>query len=246
MIQSPERHITLTGSFNFRDLGGLIADTGKAVRTGKLFRADGLHALTDEDMEVLAGKRIATVIDLRTSGELEQTGPARLTQHGARHLHLSIMEGDVSSAESREWREDYTLGMMYGDMIANRGSQFAAVLQAIGEAGNLPAVFHCAAGKDRTGVTAAMIYGILGVSNDQIVADYALTNAAMEKMREAWASRGADTHSRNYPAHVMRADPENMEQFLELVEKRHGSMVGYLESIGVSDQTMQSIRDQML
>jgi protein-tyrosine phosphatase len=244
MIETNDRAIRLEGSFNFRDLGGLQTASGDMVRMGRLFRADSLSTLTDSDLEILAGKQLATVIDLRSQHELAEHGSTRLVDSGARHLHMPIHEGTQDPTAQRIIPE--TLGELYVQMVDNASDRFVAIFQTIAQPENLPSVFHCAAGKDRTGVTAALILGLLGVPKHTIVADYAITDANMHTLIETRAKAGKPLATGQYPEGYMRAVPETMDGFLTVLEERWGSIEGFLDHMGVSTNTRNAIREQML
>jgi len=244
MLEQIDRAIRLQGAFNFRDLGGLRTASGDMVRTGRIYRADSLSALTDTDMEILAGKKLATVIDLRTKYEMESQGSTPLVDSGARHLHLPILEGQMVADGMRDIPP--TLRELYLQMVENAGDRFARIFDILAAPDNLPAVFHCAAGKDRTGVTAALILGMLGVPKETIVADYAVTDANMRAVLERQRMSGTSRASGRYPEAYTRALPENMEQFLAILEERWGSINGYLDHIGVSRASREALANEML
>lgn len=244
MTETVERAIRLEGAYNFRDLGGLRTATGDMVQTGRLYRADSLSALTDSDLEILAGKRLATVIDLRTHVEIESQGSTRLLDSGARHLHLPILEGHMAADGMRDIPP--TLRELYLQMVEHAGDRFARIFDILAEPESLPAVFHCAAGKDRTGVTAALILGMLGVPKETIVTDYAVTDANMRAVLEQQRTSGTSRPAGRYPEAYTRALPENMELFLAMLEQRWGSITGYLDHIGVSRATRDAIANEML
>ena len=244
MIQHHHRAVHLKGAFNFRDLGGLRTSNGDMVRTGRLYRADALSTLTDSDLELLAGRELATVIDLRTSYELENQGSTRLVDTGVRHLHLPILEGNMGAEGMRN--APRSLGELYVQMVENASDRFVRILDVLAEPGTLPAVFHCAAGKDRTGVTASLILGLLDVPRETIVADYAVTDANMRAMIEERRMAGNPLGTGTYPESFIRALPETMDGFLTILEERWGSIPGYLDHIGVSASTRNAIANEMI
>ncbi len=243
MTDTVERAIRLEGAYNVRDLGGLRTANGNMVRTGRLYRADSLSALTDSDLEILAGRRLATVIDLRTTHEIETQGLARLVDSRARHLHLSILEGNFAADGLRDVPE--SLGELYVGMVERASDRFVRLFETIATPGSLPAVFHCSAGKDRTGVTASLILGMLDVPKETIVADYAVTDA---NMRAHLAKERMNTTraTGRFPESYTRALPETMAQFLTVLEERWGSVNGYLDHIGVERATRDAIASELL
>lgn len=243
MTDTVERAIRLEGAYNVRDLGGLRTAKGDMVRTGRLYRADSLSALTDSDLEILAGRRLATVIDLRTTHEIETQGLARLVDSGARHLHLSILEGNFAADGLRDVPE--SLGELYVGMVERASDRFVRLFETIATPGSLPAVFHCSAGKDRTGVTASLILGMLDVPKETIVADYAVTDANMRAHLDKERMNTTRANGR-FPESYTRALPETMAQFLTVLEERWGSVNGYLDHIGVERATRDAIASELL
>ena len=246
------REIVLDGSVNFRDLGGLTTTDGRVVRAGRVFRSDALHALSTIDLDRLAGLHIATLVDLRSTGEADRSGPSPLVARGTRLLHTPIMDPDPAINDEDVMRRMSEMRMeeLYAGMLANAQARFGEIFQALAEPETLPAVIHCAAGKDRTGVTVALLLRILGVPDDAIVLDYALTDRNMVRLferleREGYVVPGAADASQ-YPAHVRRAAPETMSAFLATLDDLHGSAEEYLRAAGVTDEQLGRLRAGLL
>lgn len=183
--------------FNLRDLGGYASEDGGTVAWGQLFRADGLSRLDDADAALLAPMGFRTVVDLRTPGECETWGIAPTEKFGATMVHLPLISvlWDRTVADGDHDTVDYLIAR-YLEMAEEGAGVLASVARlAIGD-GQAPLVFHCSAGKDRTGVTAALLLGLLGVDDATIAADYALTAPAMEALVE-WVRRNARRRSRH-------------------------------------------------
>src|ERR1700736_2487437 len=184
---APERVIAFDAVFNFRDLGGYISADGRTVKWRALFRADGLNRLTAEEIEKVLALGITTVIDLRTPEEIDSRGrfPA-LAGVTYRHLPLFDVMPDWSGAP--DWNDPGFLDDRYVEMLDSAREAVAEVLHWLPEPSNLPAVFHCAAGKDRTGIVASVVLSLLGVERETIADDYALSHAAMARLEE-WIER---------------------------------------------------------
>lgn len=244
MIQ--DRHIALEGAYNVRDLGGVPTADGYQVRNGKLFRADALHKLTPADLELLGAFGIATVVDLRSEKEITDTGVARITEQGARHIHLPIMGGDPTEPNIEDVPP--TLGHHYTIMATNFPDRFVTTVETLASTRNLPAVFHCAAGKDRTGITAALIYSILGVDRETIIADYVLTDANMQRMREQLmaAQPQPAEETRSYPESYMRAEDTTIRIFLGELDAQFGSPVDWLKQNGLRESSVETLRSELL
>ncbi len=242
IVNDPRRLVHLDAVHNFRDLGGYRTEDGRTIGWGRLFRADGLYRLTADDLDVVDALGIRTVVDLRSGPEFEQHGRFPLERYPVVFHHLPIidstwMASEIPDVEDTDAGAIEFLTWAYGDMLAQGADRFAHAFGVLAVPGSAPAVFHCAAGKDRTGVLAALILGGLGVDHETIVADYALTQAAMLRMR-AWvlehhpemAERMGET-----PAFMLAANPQAMRNVLAQMVVDHGSIRGYLSSIGIGD-----------
>jgi protein-tyrosine phosphatase len=245
-----DRRIALEACFNFRDLGGHRTVEGRRVRPGVLFRADTLHRLTPDDLDVLRGLRLRTVIDLRTRDELDRHGRVGLADDEVTHLHVPMIDEvrtpepmadeDAPSPESR--------GELYLRMLERGGPAVAQAVRVLAGPGALPAVFHCTAGKDRTGVLAALVLGQLGVPDGAIAEDYALTEQAVHETR-VWIETNdpdaAATYA-SYPRWIWEARAETMLAFLALVRAEHGSIPALLTGLGVPVVTLDALAGALL
>jgi protein-tyrosine phosphatase len=245
-----ERTITFEGCLNFRDLGGYATGDGRTVAWRRLFRSDSLHRMSPADVgRLLEDLGVATLVDLRTGSEREHGGPVPAESHcTVRSLHLPMV--DDLFADRRERRTPLTtdMGEGYAAMLTFAGSQVATVLQLLAEPEVYPAVFFCAAGKDRTGVLAAIVLSVLGVDDDDIVEDYALTDPVARAILDR-ASRELPAYedlwgtlppeARGAPARVMRS-------MLAAIEREHGSVPNFVASLGVGPETVEAVREHLL
>ena len=173
----------LEGATNFRDLGGYRTGDGRTVKWGMLFRSNGLYALTDGDLDYLTRRKFRLVCDFR-SAEEQTTAPSRLpADDPPEMLSLSVRPeaGDrlrvlAMSGGTRVADIVAAYEAVYRAYARDHHGQFGAFLARLADAESYPAVFHCMAGKDRTGFAAAMILAALGVSSEVIFEDYLLTN----------------------------------------------------------------------
>jgi len=229
---------TLEGLVNFRDLGGLRA-AGGVVRPGVLFRSDSLAYATPGDAERLVGELgVATVIDLRGEYEVEQLGRGPL--HEAAVDYYAAPIADVSGAED--------LVGHYLAMLEERGEVLAGTVRLLGRPGALPAVFHCEAGCDRTGVLAAVVLSLLGVPDAVIAADYAATAAAMPTIHERVAVVVDRLGLPPRPPSVLVWEPEAamMARTLELVRQRWGGMHGWARAFGITPAELAALRSRLV
>lgn len=238
-----DRRIRLQGANNVRDLGGVQIVDGRTVRRGKLFRADALHRLTDRDLEILRPYEITTVLDFRSSGELDSTGPGRLVEIGARHVHFPLMSEDPVGPGMTT--VPASLGELYQGIARKRSARIAAAINEMANIESMPVIFHCAAGKDRTGITAATIYSILGVDRETIVADYVITDEALQLLMA-----GLTDEERAQAAMVsesfMRAEAVTITLFLETLDSEFGSPEAWMLQAGATEESFHRLREAML
>jgi protein-tyrosine phosphatase len=250
MTNELTRSIELTSVFNFRDLGGYETTDGRTVKWRTIFRADGLGRLTGEDLDALRPLGLRTVVDLRTARELDHRGRFPFESYPVAFHHLSVLDTtwDREAARRENLPPTEFLHGAYHQMLIDGGARFAAAFDVLAAPDALPAVFHCAAGKDRTGLLAALLLGALGVGHDDIVADYVLTQQMMERIVERAAAEdpamaaSVDTAPRSF----FTADPDAMSLVLSDLEREHGSVRGFVQSIGVSDEVLADLEDMVL
>ena len=175
-----DRHIPFDTVFNFRDLGGYETADGRRIRMGRLYRADGIHRLEGDDIGRVRDLGIRCVIDLRTAGELER-GRFPVDDHPVDHHHLPVISEIWPEDALVERAEDY-LAARYIDMLTSGTDAFVGALEVMASSDNFPLVFHCAAGKDRTGIVAALLLSVLGVDDELIAADYAVTAEHIDEL----------------------------------------------------------------
>jgi protein-tyrosine phosphatase len=239
-----ERLIALEGAVNFRDLGGYPAEGGFQTRWRVLFRADGLGDLTTEDLEVMRALGIRTVIDLRSVDELER-GRYDTDAHPVSFHHYPIIEKLPDAEEFN--RQPGLLGSQYTEMLRDAGAAFLSVLRALTAPDALPAVFHCTAGKDRTGVLSALVLSLLGVDEETVVADYALSGAAMTRLRAKIIVKYPESRETiENLSEVFSAEPAQMEALLDYLRAEYGSVEAYLRRLGADDGLIGALRAALL
>ena len=208
----------ISGIVNFRDLGGHATPDGP-VRHGRVFRSDSLAHVNASDVEHLVEERgVRTVVDLRGATEVDAYPNHPMRDAGATIHHVPLIDPAKREQSGFEW-ETMTLVDLYRFILMSAGPQFVEVMQVIAEPANHPVVFHCAAGKDRAGLIAATVLGLLRVDDEEIVADYAQTSAAIDELR-ARAQRRAEGTGRPPADRFMTADAETMRETLALAARR--------------------------
>jgi protein-tyrosine phosphatase len=239
-----ERVIALEGAVNFRDLGGYLADGGRRTRWRVLFRADGLGELTESDLATIRELGIRTVVDLRSGTELEQ-GRFDVDAHPVSFHHFPFID-ELPDMETFK-RSPGMLGTQYKEMLDGAGAQVVAALEVLAEPGALPAVFHCSAGKDRTGLLSVIVLSLLGVDEPTVIADYALSGAAMERLRAKMMRKYPDNADEIAQLdEAFSADPAQMEALVDHLRERYGTVEAYLSKLGASDELITALRVALL
>ncbi len=239
-----ERRIAVDGCHNFRDLGGYPTADGGRLRWRRLFRADGLHALTPGGVALLRDEiGLGDVIDLRSSAELDLDGRGPLAETEIRFHHLPLFDGarGVGGPPLGATLADLSFGML--DFAR---APLARIVTTLART-DAPAVFHCAAGKDRTGVVSALLLSLLGVRDEVIVADYAATRETLDRIvGRLMESEGYRDMFVELPPDTLHAEPETMQGLLERVRREFGSMRGYASEIGVADADVERLRGRIV
>src|SRR5262245_40357281 len=241
-----QRLIDLEGCLNFRDLGGYPTADGRALRWRQVFRSDALHLVTPADVARLRDEiGLRHVIDLRSSAEVRSEGQGALTLEDVRFHHVPLFDGEVRE-EDRARVAQITLADRYVFMAELAGERIARVIGLLAET-ETPAVFHCAAGKDRTGVISALLLGLLGVADDVIVADYVATRENLDAIVDRLRSlEGYRAMLDALPPDTMHAEPETMLEFLARLRNRYGTIEEYARHAGLPDEAIDRLRDRLL
>jgi protein-tyrosine phosphatase len=236
--------IELEGSANFRDLGGWPVAGGGRVRRGLLFRSDALHRLTPADLARLRGDLgIGTLVDLRSSHEVEAEGRGPLAAPPVRYHHLPFFDGERRGAAASPSAD---LAELYFQMLRFAAKPIARALETLA-ASEAPAVFHCAAGKDRTGVLAAIVLSTLGVADEHVVEDYARTQAAMERVTARL--RESDAYAYVFtelPPETLHARPETMRGLLARARAEWGTLRAYARFAGAGDVALDALAARLV
>jgi protein-tyrosine phosphatase len=230
-----ERCLRFEAAFNFRDLGGYTCVDGRRLKWRRLFRSDALQWMTRSDAhkarEVL---KVRSVVDLRDSEEVERNGRAPFLQEPVRYFHVPILDGARRASQQAQERPDFDMARLYLGMLRKGAGDFMRALRTVAARAHEPLVFHCAAGKDRTGLLAAILLGVLGVPDEDIVVDYALTSRHMDPIIERMRSTpGYAEIVRNLPADHFSSHPDAMARTLQGVREGWGSMRHYALANGL-------------
>jgi protein-tyrosine phosphatase len=239
----PTRVLPFFELFNFRDVGGYAGLDGRTVRWRRLFRSDALHTLATHprDHEAFAALGVRTVIDLRRPREVEKFGRVvELPGLTYRHIppeHPEWAHDEIlTSADTPRW-----LATRYAELAGEGRAGIAEALAVLAEEDSAPVVVHCMAGKDRTGVVCALTLSLLGVSDDDVAADYALSHDASLQLAAAVMKRNPDADS--FPDHTLAAPAAAMHLFLDELRARYGSVEAYAN---LSAEQLAALRSHLL
>lgn len=236
------------GIFNLRDLGGTPADGDSVVRDHLLVRADALQLSSAETARALHEHGIRRVLDLRDDSERSETG----TFHPAAGLDIEVVHLPVLDP-TYEWEvldvpRDALLAHRYADILMSFGDRFATAVRTVAEADGGVA-FHCAVGKDRTGLLAMLLLGALGSPREAIVADYvrsARAGAVQVARLKVLGLRYGDIDDEEISIGVWSARAVTMESTLDRLDVAHGGIEGYLQSVGVDADVVAALRARLL
>ena len=259
-----ERLVPLEGTLNFRDLGGYAAADGRHVRWGRIFRSDALGTLTDADLTYLEHLGVRLICDFRDDLE-NQRAPSRVPDHpDLRIERFPIGAGGDTNNVSADRKDGLTdlvlagqmqevspemLGDFYVAMLESRSEPIVAVLDRVADPANHPLVFHCTAGKDRTGVLAAMLLSVLGVDRETILDDYELTDRYRTPHRLAevgpkLAAKGVDIDKVRA---LFSAQRQVLARTLDILDERYRSVPEFLvDEADMDPATLERLREVLL
>jgi protein-tyrosine phosphatase len=242
-----EREIVFEECFNFRDLGGYATSDGRRTRWRRLFRSDHLAYLTARDCQRMERDLgIATVLDLRDSARASQS-PAKLN---AKCVNLPLLSDDAVARMQPKIAEVSPRTFMQDIRDEATAAILADVFSLLADESSYPLVFHCMTGKDRTGVVAALVLSVLGVADEDIARDYAMTEPNMarsiERLRKQGRLPADDSFTAEIPRSFFETPPDAMLSLLHETREQHASIRGYVTSCGVDAATLAGLERALL
>jgi protein-tyrosine phosphatase len=247
------RHIHFESVPNFRDLGGYRTQDGRTVAWRRLFRSAALHKMNERDMARLKEDiRPRAVIDLRRPrGPEKNPEPLLLEEIGARYYPIPFRPDGLSylKDEAKAHPNATDMGAIYLYRISEQpfGRRLVDALELIAEPDNHPLVFHCTAGKDRTGVLAAMVLATMSIVDEDVVNDYTLSAAFMTDIRDRMISDSETAQGvKGQPEFHWEASAESMAAFLALLRREYGSADGYLKANGARSSLVDRLKAALL
>jgi protein-tyrosine phosphatase len=227
-----DRHLPLPGTRNVRDVGGYPARGGRVTRWRTLLRSDQLDRLTADGKAALLLAGLRQVIDLRWPDELDRSPSVFRNSPTVRYRSVPLLADDPTP--------HLGLAGMYHHVFDARGAQLGEVARALLEPGGLPAVIGCAAGKDRTGVTIALLLDLAGVDRATIVEDYTLSafhfaNPVAHVEPDDWRAGSL----------VVDCPPELIEEALEHLDREHGGSRALLRRHGLGEEELDTLVERL-
>ena len=232
-----ERQLTWDACLNVRDLGGHATPEGE-TRWGAIVRADALKRLTDDGWRELVGHGISTIVDLRMDEEREADPPADIP---VEVVHVNVLAGSPADYGERldllvdaEPTPAEKTKAVYLDFLERLGPNWAAAIRAVADAPPGGVLVHCQGGKDRTGLVVALLLSLAGVSDDEIAADYAISEQNLTSIQQAWEDDAETDDERERRRQIGRTPPDAMRGVLTELEHRHGSVRQFLLDVGAT------------
>ena len=245
-MPSYSREINFEKIINFRDLGGYRAEGGRTVAWRRLFRSGYLHPMTARDLNRLKEElKLTTVINLRRNKAGQQKEVALLNSAGIKYFSTPFFD-----YQQEELNYNFT-NMGEAFLFRIRHQEYAkpiiAALEIIADPKSLPLLFHCGAGKDRSGLMAAFVLSVLGVADSYIIADYILSAPYMRDLvANMMNDPGTPEEEKNLPAYTWEATTASMETFLTGLKQEFGPVREYLEMNGADKSLFERLEQALL
>ena len=243
-----ERELAWEGLLNVRDLGGHGTEDGDETKYGRVVRADSIRRLTDAGWKALLDYGVKTIIDLRTDQELEADPPAELPLE---IQHVSLFDEDpVVFMKVETVAEDAPSAAVatrevYLIFLESFKRNVVAAIRAVARAPEGVVVVHCMGGKDRTGLITAFLLHLAGVDTEQIAADYALSEERLKPRHEEWFAAAETEAELERLRRIAQTPAEAIVGVFEELERRYGSIEGYLRSGGLDDEDLALARSKL-
>jgi protein-tyrosine phosphatase len=237
MPEKIKRLLQLDTTYNTRDIGGYTTEDGKTTKWLKLLRSDNLHALTPDAQNTLLDCGVSTIIDLRNDDEIEKA-PNVFAQHPQVSYHnIPLFNNQIDYSQIPLW----SLEELYVITLDKCRGQVLAIINAI-TVHKTPILVHCAAGKDRTGIIIALLLAIANVPLVTIAEDYAISG---KNIIPIYKEEIEIAKEKGF-AHIFDSPVETMLGTFSYLQKEYGGAVGYLQTIGITDEQINHIREMLV
>lgn len=242
------RNLAWDGLLNARDLGGHPTEDGGETRWGSVVRADSVRQLTDAGWDAVVDYGVRTIVDLRSDEELAQDPPAELPIDA---VHVSFFDDrpevfeEVEAASAAAADHAEATRSVYLIFLEHFRENVAAAIRAVANAPEGGVVVHCHGGKDRTGLVSAFLLRLAGVPIDEIATDYSLSEERLRSRHEEWFAEAADEAELERLHRISRTPASSMKQVLQELERRYGSIAGYLRAGGATEEDLERARARL-
>ena len=244
--ETTDRKIHLEIAYNVRHLAGYPTAAGHPTTASDLIRSGSLHELTEAGLAAFGDLGVGVVVDFRSAVEHERYPTPDLRAHDVTIIKAPVFETDASPGALARQDQYPGLAAIYRQFLTEGGGAFRTFFETVATAPGA-VLFHCAVGKDRTGLAAALLLELAGVPDEHIIADYAVSTAELEPTLDERLERFEKFGiSEEIGRKMMAAPPREMELTLEFIRGRWGSAAGYLGALGLAPSTVGTIRTRMV
>jgi len=231
--------IGLQGTYNTRDLGGYLISGGFMTGWHRFFRSDDVGHLTENDFKVLESYKLRTVIDLRSHDELKLSPNQFAFKENIDYHHISLLNAVNYGIDVKNLPAD-ALKAMYIHVLDHEKDAVLQVLHTIAKAQEGAILYHCVAGKDRTGIISMLLLGLSGVEDQDIVTNYEITYTNIRR------NPNFTNVPHEVPEYLMKSHYQNMEETIAYIKKEYHSFENYIKHIGLSDEHIQVIKGMLV
>lgn len=243
-----ERELAWEGCLNVRDLGGHRTTDGTETRYGAVVRADSIRQLTDVGWAAAVDYGVRAVVDLRMDWELEADPPAELP---VEVVHVPFFANDEEAFAEVETvasaAPDYAVATreVYLVFLERFRENVGEAIAAVARAPEGCVVVHCVGGKDRTGLVTALLLHLAGVDREQIATDYATSEERLRPRHDQWLDEAGTEAERERIRRIAATPAASMVGVLAELERRYGSVEGYLRAAGLGDGDLDRARQRL-
>ena len=238
-----EKLIKLDGTYNLRELGGYRAPNGQMILPRKLLRSDGLHSLSKADEAFIIQYGVRTIIDLRSTIEVEKRPDTFMHDSYIQHIHIPFLDRMLNNANDMILMN--SLANVYIDILENNQSSIKKVFNIISDNINNGLLFHCAAGKDRTGVVAMLLLLLCDIEKETIIEDYSWSATLMEpvftRQKQEFINAGYEL-----PSFIFESNKDDARLTLQYIEDNYENIQNYLTAVGIEKNAQRHLKEALL
>ncbi|MEG0276724.1 MAG: tyrosine-protein phosphatase [Coprobacillus sp.] len=233
--------LPLENAYNVRELGGYYSNTYQSTKWHRFLRADDISCLSESDIDFLLVYGVNSVVDLRSDEECQQHPDALINVEGIKYYHYSFMKGNIADAtRDLTSMQDFDLGDFYVELVKDK-DMVRGLLTVIADADDGCLLFHCSAGKDRTGVLSMLLLMIAGVSIADIEANYQLTYTYLKEKPGFM-----DMIPTDMDLSCMYSKPEMIRKAIDYIVSEYEDIQTYLTACGISHEVLLRLKSKLL